>query len=124
MANAPFNNKLLVGLRCGCKAELETNIQDGLDLVTYDPAACTKGHTKPTLPLPIVGFGPLWGWDDNRADRRALPSIKVATFEPEHVYKLLEGYFFADEPGKGYPAFGPISAIRWAETADDGPMRS
>lgn len=115
MATAPKVKTMRVGLRCGCQAELETNITDGLDLVDYDPAACTQGHARPTLPLPIVGFGPLWGWDDNRADRRALPSVKVAQFEPEHIYKLLEGYFFANEPGRGYPAFGPIAKIRWAE---------
>ncbi len=117
MSNACQFKKLLVGLSCGCQAELETNITDGLDLVTYDPAACSKGHAKLGLPLPIVGFGPLWGWDDNRTDRRALSSVKVAQFEPDHVYKLLEGYFFANEPGKSYPAFGPIATIRWAEPA-------
>lgn len=94
------------------------NIADGLNLVEYQRNQSCKRHlTSPALPSPVVGFGPLWTWDANRSDRRELPATTVSRFEPEHLYKLLEGYFYLDVPGKGYPGYGPLSRIHWLEAA-------
>lgn len=106
---------LLIGLSCGCEATLEKNVADGLDLVEYRRLADCKRHiVAPSVPAPVIGFGPLWTWDANKSDRRALPSETVSRYEREHVYKLLEGYFYLDEPGKGYPGYGPLAKIKWA----------
>ncbi|MNX96714.1 hypothetical protein D3C86_1290450 [compost metagenome] len=107
---------LLIGLACGCEATLHRNIADGLDMVEFRREATCKRHfAAPTLPAPVIGFGPLWTWDANLADRRALPATSVARFEREHVYKLLEGYCYLDQPGN--PGYGPLAKVRWAEPA-------
>jgi hypothetical protein len=109
---------MIIGLACGCEATLQKTITDGLDLVSFRRADSCKRHlTAPTVPAPVIGFGPLWTWDANVSDRRALPATTVSRFEREHLYKLLEGYFYMNEPGKGFPGYGPLAKIRWAETA-------
>lgn len=106
---------LLVGLSCGCEATFEKTVSDGLDLVAYHRAADCKRHlVAPSVPAPVIGFGPLWTWDANRTDRRALPSETVSRYEREHVYKLLEGYFYLDQADRGFPGYGPLAKIRWA----------
>lgn len=107
---------MLVGLACGCEATLRKNLADGLDCIAYHHgAACQRHLSTPALPVALIGFGPLWTWDANRADFRELPASTVARFEPEHLYKLLEGYFYVNEPGKGYPGYGPIARAHWKQ---------
>ena len=105
-------------LVCGCKATLKKNITDGLDLVDFRRAeSCQRHLVAPSVPASVIGFGPLWTWDANRAARRDLPAISAARFEPEHLYKLREGYFYINEAGKGFPGFGPIAKVHWADLA-------
>lgn len=107
-----------VVLACGCEATLKTNITDGLDWVSAKPVAgCTRHAPLPKLPVPVLGFGPLWTWDANRADHRELPAATVARYEREHLYKLLEGYMYVNEAGKGNAGFGPLAKIHWLEAA-------
>jgi len=116
MKHADFPTTMHLELADGSVARLQRNDADGLDLVQFQPGATTRRYkTAPAMPVSILGFGPLWTWDANRADRRELPAVTVSRYEPEHVYKLLEGYFFVQEPGKGATAFGPIARVRWLE---------
>lgn len=113
-----------LGLACGCEATLKKNITDGLDLVEYRRNdSCRRHLVPPVVPASIIGFGPLWTWDANKVDRRELPASSVARFEPEHLYKILEGYFYINEAGKGFPGFGPLAKAHWADLAAQSPSQ-
>jgi len=116
MKHAEFPTTMHIELVDGSTARLQRNISDGLDLVAFQPGQTSRRYrVAPPMPVSILGFGPLWTWDANRADRRELPAVTVSRYEPEHVYKLLEGYFFIQDPGKGTTAYGPIARVRWVE---------